>query len=147
MSALNPLDQAAMNQVMKTAGQTDWQKLVGVGKAMGKGFSPRAYFKGLTRGAGGGFKRPPRADRLYNASVRKNAAIGLGAWGGLNMMDPNSGGTWAVNTAAAGSAYVAAMPAVGSLAAKYGGAAAGKISGGYKIAGGALLANRILGVV
>jgi hypothetical protein len=148
LSALNPLDAHGMSQIMKAGNQSGWQKLVGIGKAIGGSFNARRYLSGRNLrvpGAPGG-GRIPRADRLYRSRVRKTAAVGVGAWAGLNLMDPNSGGTWAANTAAMGAAGVVAYPAVKSLAAKYAGQHAAKVSGGYAIGGTALMANRLLGV-
>lgn len=153
LTALNPLDQAALSQASKLGGDATWQRLMGAAKGIAKGFNPRGYFKGLhrtTEGAGWGgegWVKGSAESRRRLASQRKTGAIGMGVWGGLNMIDPDSGGTRAVNTAAFGVGYAAGMPAAKSLAAKFGGAHAGKLSGGYKIAGGAFLANRILGIV
>ena len=153
LTALNPLTQSSLSQAYKAGGDEIWQKLMGGAKKIVSEFSPRAFFKGLQRaepgkgfGKGNWFK-PDVIARRQIASDRRLGGMVAGAWAGLNVMDPDSGSTSAMNTAVMGSAMVAASPGINSLAAKYGGEYASKISGGYKIAGAAFMANRILGIV
>jgi hypothetical protein len=118
MAMLNPLDQSAMSQIAKsTAGKGMFARSAALAGAGAKQILHGGYFRGRTATAmqGGIRSRAARPQGMgpvglgsvgsanrarYAATVgstRKYAAIGAGAWAGLNILAPNSNLTGAAN--------------------------------------------------
>lgn len=151
LGALNPLDAHAAAEMGTTLAERGWRRalepVAGLARRRGVLGSLGSYFRGESATLENGalrFFKPAADDMARAASIRRTAAVGVGAWAGLNLAAPDHPGTRFVNTAAMAAGYFAAMPGVSSLASRYAGGGYAKTA--YQWGGGALLANRILGI-
>ena len=114
LTALNPLDQSAVQQLMKsTAGQGMFKRGLAFAQAGAKQVARGGYFRGRTLNYAPGRAAGPwrslsgtRAMRDEAAVTRQAAAGVVGAWVGLNLMAPNSGLTSLANYGAMAGAGV-----------------------------------------
>lgn len=96
LTALNPLDQSAVQQITKaTAGQGMFKRAMSFAQAGAKQIARGGYFRGINRAApgmgkmGSQFARSP-VGRLEAGDTRMAAAGVIGAWVGLNAFAPDS---------------------------------------------------------